>query len=80
MGKPIFIETLAIIELHIKSNNRTNLKRLFGVGSLFYEYEIRWVLSIPFFISCIRQQNPLTVLSKIILRKVKQFNLPPQKK
>ena len=41
---------------------------------------IRWVLSIPFFISCIRQQNPLTVLSKIILRKVKQFNLPPQKK
>ena len=26
MGKPIFIETLAIIELHIKSNNRTNLK------------------------------------------------------
>ncbi len=40
----------------------------------------RWVLSIPFFISCIRQQNPLTVLSKIILRKVKQFNLPPQKK
>lgn len=31
------------------------------------------------FISCIRQQNPLTVLSKIILRKVKQFNLPPQK-
>ncbi len=39
-----------------------------------------WVLSIPFFISCIRQQNPLTVLSKIILRKVKQFNLPPQKK
>ncbi|WP_368343541.1 hypothetical protein, partial [Parabacteroides merdae] len=23
-----------------------------------------WVLSIPFFISCIRQQNPLTVLSK----------------
>ena len=22
----------------------------------------RWVLSIPFFISCIRQQNPLTVL------------------
>ena len=41
---------------------------------------IRWVLSIPFFISCIRQQNPLTVLSKIILRKVKQFNLPPPKK
>ena len=41
MGKSIFIETLAIIELHIKSNNRTNLKRLFGVGSLFYEYEIR---------------------------------------
>ena len=40
----------------------------------------RWVLSIPFFISCIRQQNPLTVLSKIILRKVKQFNLPPPKK
>lgn len=39
-----------------------------------------WVLSIPFFISCIRQQNPLTVLSKIILRKVKQFNLPPPKK
>ena len=32
------------------------------------------------FISCIRQQNPLTVLSKIILRKVKQFNLPPKKK
>ncbi|MEO3194033.1 hypothetical protein ABHC69_18125, partial [Parabacteroides distasonis] len=25
--------------------------------------QIRWVLSIPFFISCIRQQNPLTVLS-----------------
>ncbi|MEO3194453.1 hypothetical protein ABHC69_20310, partial [Parabacteroides distasonis] len=25
---------------------------------------LRWVLSIPFFISCIRQQNPLTVLSK----------------
>ncbi len=42
--------------------------------------DYRWVLSIPFFISCIRQQNPLTVLSKIILRKVKQFNLPPQKK
>ena len=44
------------------------------------EIYLRWVLSIPFFISCIRQQNPLTVLSKIILRKVKQFNLPPQKK
>ena len=44
------------------------------------ENKIRWVLSIPFFISCIRQQNPLTVLSKIILRKVKQFNLPPPKK
>lgn len=44
--------------------------------SIYY----RWVLSIPFFISCIRQQNPLTVLSKIILRKVKQFNLPPPKK
>ena len=43
-------------------------------------YYLRWVLSIPFFISCIRQQNPLTVLSKIILRKVKQFNLPPPKK
>ena len=43
-------------------------------------YELRWVLSIPFFISCIRQQNPLTVLSKIILRKVKQFNPPPPKK
>ena len=43
-------------------------------------YYYRWVLSIPFFISCIRQQNPLTVLSKIILRKVKQFNLPPPKK
>ena len=42
--------------------------------------QLRWVLSIPFFISCIRQQNPLTVLSKIILRKVKQFNLPPPKK
>lgn len=42
--------------------------------------DLRWVLSIPFFISCIRQQNPLTVLSKIILRKVKQFNLPPPKK
>lgn len=42
--------------------------------------DYRWVLSIPFFISCIRQQNPLTVLSKIILRKVKQFNLPPPKK
>lgn len=50
-----------------------------GCGSnLFIHY--RWVLSIPFFISCIRQQNPLTVLSKIILRKVKQFNLPPPKK
>ena len=51
----------------------------------FNKYEMekelyRWVLSIPFFISCIRQQNPLTVLSKIILRKVKQFNLPPPKK
>ena len=44
------------------------------------EFDLRWVLSIPFFISCIRQQNPLTVLSKIILRKVKQFNLPPPKK
>ena len=43
------------------------------------EIRIRWVLSIPFFISCIRQQNPLTVLSKIILRKVKQFNLPQKK-
>lgn len=43
-------------------------------------FDIGWVLSIPFFISCIRQQNPLTVLSKIILRKVKQFNLPPPKK
>ena len=48
--------------------------------SKFGHNEFRWVLSIPFFISCIRQQNPLTVLSKIILRKVKQFNLPPQKK
>ena len=46
---------------------------------LVFSY-LRWVLSIPFFISCIRQQNPLTVLSKIILRKVKQFNLPPPKK
>ena len=45
-----------------------------------YRTIFRWVLSIPFFISCIRQQNPLTVLSKIILRKVKQFNLPPPKK
>ena len=45
-----------------------------------YANHNRWVLSIPFFISCIRQQNPLTVLSKIILRKVKQFNLPPPKK
>ena len=43
-------------------------------------FNYRWVLSIPFFISCIRQQNPLTVLSKIILRKVKQFNLPPPQK
>ena len=50
-----------------------NPDTLYGVLS-------RWVLSIPFFISCIRQQNPLTVLSKIILRKVKQFNLPPPKK
>ena len=41
MGKPIFIETLAIIELHIKSNNRTNPKQPFEIGSLFYEYEIR---------------------------------------
>ena len=45
-----------------------------------WQCQFRWVLSIPFFISCIRQQNPLTVLSKIILRKVKQFNLPPPKK
>ena len=50
-----------------------NPDTLYGVLS-------RWVLSIPFFISCIRQQNPLTVLSKIILRKVKQFNLPPPQK
>ncbi|MFK2373708.1 hypothetical protein ACIXNP_20735, partial [Bacteroides fragilis] len=52
------------------------------LGTMMYQRENknkRWVLSIPFFISCIRQQNPLTVLSKIILRKVKQFNLPPQK-
>ena len=49
------------------------------IGAMDYILE-RWVLSIPFFISCIRQQNPLTVLSKIILRKVKQFNLPPPKK
>ena len=49
--------------------------------NLIFEFmNSRWVLSIPFFISCIRQQNPLTVLSKIILRKVKQFNLPPPKK
>ena len=57
---------------------------LFLIISLFFiralVKQLRWVLSIPFFISCIRQQNPLTVLSKIILRKVKQFNLPPQKK
>lgn len=51
---------------------------VFTLVSVFFF--LRWVLSIPFFISCIRQQNPLTVLSKIILRKVKQFNLPPQKK
>ena len=53
-----------------------------GVGRSTLELmkALRWVLSIPFFISCIRQQNPLTVLSKIILRKVKQFNLPPPKK
>ena len=56
-----------------------------GIDSLDSDYASafnykRWVLSIPFFISCIRQQNPLTVLSKIILRKVKQFNLPPPKK
>ena len=50
---------------------------LFAFLIIFF---FRWVLSIPFFISCIRQQNPLTVLSKIILRKVKQFNLPPPKK
>ena len=50
-----------------------NPDTLYGVLS-------RWVLSIPFFISCIRQQNPLTVLSKIILRKLKQFNLPPPQK
>ena len=50
-----------------------------GTHDHFIVYLNRWVLSIPFFISCIRQQNPLTVLSKIILRKVKQFNLPPKK-
>lgn len=56
-----------ILELNSAQLNRT-------------QAHLRWVLSIPFFISCIRQQNPLTVLSKIILRKVKQFNLPPPKK
>ncbi len=64
------------------------MEALFKVGECVKLYDtnkadliyLRWVLSIPFFISCIRQQNPLTVLSKIILRKVKQFNLPPQKK
>jgi len=50
-----------------------------GIDGEEAEDYLWWVLSIPFFISCIRQQNPLTVLSKIILRKVKQFNLPPQK-
>ncbi|MFS2535249.1 hypothetical protein AAH120_00005, partial [Bacteroides uniformis] len=35
-------------------------------GKDIKHYKLRWVLSIPFFISCIRQQNPLTVLSKII--------------
>ncbi|WP_368343500.1 hypothetical protein, partial [Parabacteroides merdae] len=35
------------------------------VSFVHSEIDSRWVLSIPFFISCIRQQNPLTVLSKI---------------
>ena len=43
------------------------------------EKQLRWVLSIPFFISCIRQQNPLTVLSKIILRELNNL-IYPQKK
>ena len=59
-------------------NNRTFEQTFCDLDDANFLY--RWVLSIPFFISCIRQQNPLTVLSKIILRKVKQFNLPPQKK
>ena len=54
--------------------------KMYKTRNYHNQLRLRWVLSIPFFISCIRQQNPLTVLSKIILRKVKQFNLPPQKK
>ena len=57
----------------------TPMGKLFDVALIGF-IVLRWVLSIPFFISCIRQQNPLTVLSKIILRKVKQFNLPPPQK
>ena len=63
---------------HTKEDVVVMLDSLLSKGTR--HYELRWVLSIPFFISCIRQQNPLTVLSKIILRKVKQFNLPPPKK
>ncbi len=66
--------------LQMGFNHRHNLYAEGGDEHMRYGFGLRWVLSIPFFISCIRQQNPLTVLSKIILRKVKQFNLPPQKK
>ena len=70
--KPNFIREMKEGMAVLRQNK--GLFALLLVGTLW------WVLSIPFFISCIRQQNPLTVLSKIILRKVKQFNLPPPKK
>ncbi|WP_106481153.1 ATP-grasp domain-containing protein [Butyricimonas faecalis] len=66
-----------LIEALIIQHDEINKLYPYAVNTLRV---FRWVLSIPFFISCIRQQNPLTVLSKIILRKVKQFNLPPPKK
>ena len=46
------------ISLHIST-----LSLLLPVGISFW-----WVLSIPFFISCIRQQNPLTVLTTLVLK------------
>ena len=59
---------------------RTKLYRDFLFSKFYRKNNVVKVGSInSIFISCIRQQNPLTVLSKIILRKVKQFNLPQKK-
>ena len=63
------------LQYRLFGGNNWRLRRI-SLNIIFLSFKVGSINSI--FISCIRQQNPLTVLSKIILRKVKQFNLPPK--